>query len=224
MVDLKSVIAENLYELRCAAGLTQLSFAEKLNYSDKAVSKWERAESVPDIYTLKMIADMYGVTVDYLLTRDHPVDKRPDKVGKRSRRIRVNVSLISVVGVWLVATLYFAMQLMLFNHVVLPAWMAFIYAIPVSSIVAIVFNSIWGRRKFNFIYISTLVIFSFSIISATISAVSSSFSSRSSLTNERIIDVIIPERVVKLRKIIMTKAVRYFENELLNIFHSKRFI
>lgn len=157
MVDLKSIIAENLYELRCASGLTQLGFAEKLNYSDKAVSKWERAESVPDIYTLKKIADMYGVTVDYLLTKDHPIEARPEKIAKRSRRVRISVSLISIVGIWLVATLYFAMHVMLFEGATLPAWMAFIYAIPVSSIVAIVFNSLWGRRRLNCIYISLLV-------------------------------------------------------------------
>ena len=67
MEELKTVIAKNISELRRSAMMTQLDLAERLNYSDKAVSKWERAESVPDISVLKAIADIFGVSVDYLL-------------------------------------------------------------------------------------------------------------------------------------------------------------
>ena len=71
MEDLKSIIAENITALRKGSSMTQIELAEKLNYSDKAISKWERGESVPDITVLKTIADMFGVTVDYLLVREH---------------------------------------------------------------------------------------------------------------------------------------------------------
>ena len=71
MEELKLIIAKNIAELRKKNGMTQAEFAEKLNYSDKAISKWERGESVPDIATLKQIAEMFGVTIDYLLEEDH---------------------------------------------------------------------------------------------------------------------------------------------------------
>ena len=74
MDELKSVVAENLKALRTTAGLTQGELAERLNYSDKAVSKWERGESLPDVQVLKQLADMYGVGVDYLLSSDHKTD------------------------------------------------------------------------------------------------------------------------------------------------------
>ena len=67
MEDLKAIIADNINQLRRDAGLTQLELAERLNYSDKAISKWERGESIPDIVTLKAVADEFGVSVDYLL-------------------------------------------------------------------------------------------------------------------------------------------------------------
>ena len=67
MTDLRSVIAKNICELRIASGMTQLALAEMLNYSDKAISKWERGESVPDVFMLKRIADIFEVSVDYLL-------------------------------------------------------------------------------------------------------------------------------------------------------------
>lgn len=70
MDELKSIVAENLKALRTSAGLTQGELANRLNYSDKAVSKWERGESLPDVQVLKQLADMYGVGVDYLLSSD----------------------------------------------------------------------------------------------------------------------------------------------------------
>ena len=67
MNDLKVIISKNLIMLRKGKKLTQIEFANELNYSDKAISKWERAESIPDIVVLKQISDVFGVSVDYLL-------------------------------------------------------------------------------------------------------------------------------------------------------------
>ena len=70
MDDLRRVLAENISELRKSNNLTQAEFAERLNYSDKAVSKWERGDSLPDVIVLKTIADMYGVGLDDMLRED----------------------------------------------------------------------------------------------------------------------------------------------------------
>lgn len=81
MDDLRRVLAENISELRKSNNLTQAEFAERLNYSDKAVSKWERGDSLPDVIVLKTIADMYGVGLDDMLREDgvrHVVS--PDEV------------------------------------------------------------------------------------------------------------------------------------------------
>ena len=61
MEELREIIAKNISDLRKKSGLTQIELAEKLNYSDKAVSKWERGDSVPDVGVLKQIADLFGV-------------------------------------------------------------------------------------------------------------------------------------------------------------------
>ena len=66
----KLTIAKNLTDLRKISGLTQAQLAEKLGYTDKAISKWEHAETLPDVITLATIADFYGVTLDYLTTTD----------------------------------------------------------------------------------------------------------------------------------------------------------
>ena len=89
MEDLKKIIGNNITALRTSAKLTQSELADKLNYSDKSVSKWERGESAPDIFILKQIADIFGVMVDYLLLEEHCDDSLVTKkmLTKRSRYI-----------------------------------------------------------------------------------------------------------------------------------------
>jgi len=154
--ELNSVIAANICELRKSAGMTQGELAEILSYSDKAISKWERGESVPDIAVLKQIADTFSVTVDYLLTSEHQEFKTEKKeVTKRKKLNRFLISLISIVLVWLVAIfVYMNIDLFAKNDY---NWLAFMYAIPTSAVVALVFNSIWGKPKLNFLIISILL-------------------------------------------------------------------
>ena len=159
LTELKAIIAENIAILRKSKGLTQGELAEKLNYSDKAVSKWERGESVPDIVVLKAIADLFGVTVDYLLTRDHTVYKKERKeIKKRKKSNRLFITLLSVVGVWLAAVIVF-LNFDSFLSDLSGKWLTFIYAVPVSAIVAVIFNLIWGKRIFNII-LSSLICWS----------------------------------------------------------------
>ena len=157
MEDLKMIIAGNIGHLRRAAGMTQLEMAEKLNYSDKAVSKWERGESVPDIVTLKTLADMFSVSVDYLLRADHPVESDVKReYTKRQRRNHILITLMSCALVWFVGIYVHAVV-----GVALPheghSWLIYAYAVPVTLIVFLVFNSIWGNRRRNFLIISALV-------------------------------------------------------------------
>ena len=79
MEQLRAIIAANVSRLRLERGLTQQELANQLNYSDKAVSKWERGESAPDISVLARIAAIFGVTVDYLIT-DHRAGRNAEPV------------------------------------------------------------------------------------------------------------------------------------------------
>lgn len=154
MEDLKSIIAKNITELRLKNGYTQIQLASILNYSDKAVSKWERAESIPDITVLKEIADLFNVTVDYLLTLEHKEEQTIQVPSKRTSRSVI--ILLSLMLVWLIATLIFV-SLNLLHIKNFNTWLIFIYAIPTSSIVWLVLNSIWKNRKFNYVIISILM-------------------------------------------------------------------
>lgn len=155
--DLKPVIAKNIAELRRANDTTQAELAEKLNYSDKAVSKWERGESVPDVMVLSEIADIFGVTVDYLLTEDHA---HAEEIAESDMKIltknRVIITVMSLFLVLLVSTFAFVIMNMAMG---LRFWhfISYLYALPVCAIMLIVFNSVWFNTRFNFIYISLLM-------------------------------------------------------------------
>lgn len=157
MEELKMIIAGNIGKLRREIGLTQLELAERLNYSDKAVSKWERGESIPDVGTLKNIADLFSVTVDYLLRADHPLEIAAKReYTKTQKRNRFLISAISCVLVWLIATFIYT-NVDLATHGSYRLWLVFVYAVPVTLIVTLIFNSIWGNSRHNFTIISLLV-------------------------------------------------------------------
>ena len=164
--DIKSNIAKNISELRQTKSMTQLELAEQLNYSDKAVSKWERGDSVPDVTVLKRIADLFGVTLDYLVTAEH--EKKPIVVNKLEKtrifKNRVFITCISILLVWLVATAGYSIADTVFRNTGVlfttcfsPHFLTFVYAVPISMIVWLVFNSIWFNHRFNFVIISILM-------------------------------------------------------------------
>ncbi len=157
MEDLKLVIARNIAALRQASRMTQLELAEKLNYSDKAISKWERGESIPDVLVLKTIADLFGVSLDYLLEEDHEHKPMPtqESPGYLHRNRKVTTTL-SVLLVWFVATVcYVVMDLAISASVF--KWIPFAWAVPVSMIVWLVFNSIWFNPRWNYLIISLMM-------------------------------------------------------------------
>ncbi len=156
MDELKDIIAGNLVAYRKNAGYTQQEIADKLNYSDKAVSKWERGEGVPDVSVLKELADIYGVTVnDFLIV--HLEESKQPKAKTRTRRAKHwLVSLMSFGLVWFIATI--AMAIGYIIDPTLPmAEYCYIVALPVSMIVAVVFSCIWGKLWMKAVSVSALV-------------------------------------------------------------------
>ncbi len=161
MEDFKQTVADNISKLRKYHGFTQIELAEKLNYSDKAVSKWERAEALPDVEVLTEIAKLFDVSLDYLVSK-HDDTELPaiDEQIKKEKKNKIIITLLSVTTVWVVATfLFVALKIFLSGHF----WTVFVWAVPPSVIILIVFNGIWGKRKYIFVLTSILV---WSIIAA----------------------------------------------------------
>ncbi len=176
MDDIKSNIAKNIADLRLSRGMTQFELAQKLSYSDKAVSKWERGESIPDVTVLVAIASLFGVTLDYLVSCGHSENDKNDendengaealsdansKNGKidrdeKKKRDRIIITEISMLLVWFIATAVFlvlSLALPMFGA----RWLSFVYAVPMSTVVWLVFNSVWFDRHLNYFIVSLLI-------------------------------------------------------------------
>lgn len=154
--NLKSVIAKNITYFRKQMGWTQLELAERLSYSDKSVSKWERAEGLPDIVVLTTLAELFGVTVNDLLSEEEPVTAPVQESKSISTQTRITVLLLSMGLAFFVAAFCFFVC-----KVVSPdmsnAWYTFIAALPVCAIIAIVFSSLWWNWLVRCASISVLV-------------------------------------------------------------------
>lgn len=153
MADIKLITAENIGRLRSAAGMTQAELAQILNYSDKAISKWERGESLPDVAVLKQISDLFGVTLDYLVSEHKTVELTPPPQYKWMSRNHLIITALSVLCVWFIATVVFVSG----NAANVNMWLSFVAAVPVTLIVLLVLNSIWGKAHLNLIIISCLI-------------------------------------------------------------------
>jgi transcriptional regulator with XRE-family HTH domain len=156
MTDVKSNVAKNITELRILNHMTQMELAEKLNYSDKTISKWERAESSPDITVLVEMADLFGVTLDYLVRSENVEEAVCEKKTKEATFNRRAVSYIAEGGAWIVAIFAFIVTTLVTNEMTFQ-WLYFVYALPIVMIVKLIFNSIWFNPRHNYLIISALV-------------------------------------------------------------------
>lgn len=163
---LKLMIGKNIASCRKAAGLTQAGLGEMLNYSDKAVSKWERGESIPDVLTLVQLAEQFQVTVNDLLVDPDALPGNPTTLEKAmtqvsekalKRKPNKNVILgLSSTLVWFVALLLFVV-FSPFQALAAYSWLSFLYAIPANAIVLLSLRSAWHDFRWNQALISVIV-------------------------------------------------------------------
>jgi len=173
--NLNSIVAANIAALRKEKKLTQLELAEKLNYSDKAVSKWERGESLPSIDVLCELSALFEVSLDYITGRSdqriageienkisHKKREAPDvsaassssKKQKKKADYKLVVPFLSVSGLWFIMiTLFVCFSV--FLHKAL--WSLFYWALPGSALLLLIFNCIWGKKKYIFYLVSFIV-------------------------------------------------------------------
>lgn len=150
MKNIREIVANNIVTLRKQNGYTQIELSEKINYSDKAISRWEKGEVLPDIETLDNLANIFDVPLSFML-EEHQ-DAKP--VSNSQLTNKLAVALVSISVVWLVATIVFVYLKMFyqFNY-----WQVFIWAVPASVIIGLYFCRKWGNRLAKTILTSLLV-------------------------------------------------------------------
>ena len=144
--ELKLITASNIINLRTQAGMTQAELGSKLNYSDKTISKWERAEAIPDAFVLKQMGELFGVSVDNLLSSHDEWKPIPTEEPETEQVSYSNgrIIAIAVIGVWTLAlTAFVALWL-----VGLIVWQVFVVALPISILVYMVLICVFHRKRY----------------------------------------------------------------------------
>jgi len=154
-MELRQIIGSNIANLRKREKLTQLELATKLNYSDKAVSKWEHGDALPSVEDLISICNFFHISLDQLIDENLEIENNTRAknaiVDKTNKTV---ITSLSVLLVWLISTCLFVGLAIILG---IYYWQFFLYALPISAIVLLVFNSIWGKKSNNFPIISVLI-------------------------------------------------------------------
>ncbi len=159
--EINEIISANLVKLRKKNRLTQAELAEKIHYSDKSISKWEKGESCPSISVALEIAKFYGLTLNDLVDPELKTEEIAVPQKKPQNYSYLVITLLACSVVWLVATIAFIYGTLISTGS--NPWLSFIYAIPVTCIVLIIFNSLWGNRRLNYLIIS---VFTWTLLTA----------------------------------------------------------
>ena len=154
LINQQEQLAKNLAYYRKARGLTQLELAEKFNYSDKSVSKWERGEGFPDVFVLKSLADFYGINVDDFFQSEH----KAVKISQNKKRKQTYLKLLSIGLGWLVTVIaFFLLNTLMGDRFAFKPWLTFIYGTLVTGIILVVWEFIYHNRFLRMIAASIII-------------------------------------------------------------------
>ena len=150
MEDVRKNIVNNLVLLRKANKMTQQELAKALNYSDKAISRWEVGDSLPDISVLLRVCEIYGVEFDWLIRRH----EEAPKAGKKKNEglgPRIAIVLLLATFCFAVATIVFVYNRVIHEDTV---WLAYIWAVPASLSFSVFFSRRWWSGIVTLILVS----------------------------------------------------------------------
>lgn len=148
--DIKQIVAKNLANLRKNKKITQTELAEQFGYSDKAISKWENGDTLPDIQTLYQLCEFYNVTLDFLVS-EQSFDEKIKYINHLNKRVIINNSLIELLYcsfVWILAVIIYVY---LYTFSEINYWQIFMWAIPATAIVMLLFTKVWKQKLYTFI-------------------------------------------------------------------------
>ncbi|NCA95355.1 MAG: XRE family transcriptional regulator [Methanomicrobia archaeon] len=158
MNKLRHIIANNLVYLRRKNNLTQQELATKINYSDNAISRWERGEVIPTIETIEIVADFYGVTPNNIIDESFASHDQIVATDIVFKRLFIALFSISIVwGIAIVSYIYVDMFKETLGANAAHAWLIFVASVPVSCLLGYYFNRLWGTKLINLIIWSVFV-------------------------------------------------------------------
>lgn len=143
--ELKLICAGNIITLRTGSGMTQAELGARINYSDKTISKWERGEAMPDAFVLTQLAEIFGVTVDHILS-GHDEVEAPAGLPVEDNEPRVRVDVIMAIAVLSVMTSALTAFVILWLLGTIE-WRIFLVGVSLSLLCMLVLNCVFYKGK-----------------------------------------------------------------------------
>ena len=135
MENVKAIVSHNLLRLRKENNLTQAELAKKISYSDKAISRWESGEVVPDLETIYALSEVFNVPVSQI-TETHTEEREEEKL-KSGIGQKVLSQIFLCCEIWFILTaLYVYLKLSYQTNV----WQLFVWSVPACMMVLWLFN------------------------------------------------------------------------------------
>ena len=158
--ELRLITASNIIKLRTGAGMTQAGLGQRLNYSDKSISKWERGEAIPDAFVLTQMAELFGVTVDYLLS-SHDAWEKPKAEDEEEPP---SYSVDTIIALALVSVMTVALTVFVTLWIIgIVEWRIFLIGISVTLLTYMVLDCVFkGARRL--LYILSAFVFSLIVL------------------------------------------------------------
>ncbi|MBE7082846.1 MAG: helix-turn-helix transcriptional regulator [Clostridiales bacterium] len=143
MKNIREIVSSNLVSLRKQNKLTQLELSEKINYSDKAISRWEKGEVLPDLEILQQLSLIYDVPLGYLIEEHAP--EQVTKTAASKFNIRIAIMFFSIMIVWMSSVICYAY---LSNYLGINYWQIFLWAVPSSALILDICVRVWFNKKY----------------------------------------------------------------------------
>ena len=150
MENIKEIIRKNIITLRKKQGLTQIDLAKQINFSDKAVSRWEKGEVVPDIETLQSLSNVFEVPLSYMI-EEHNYEKEEKHLPNKNELLLHFTSLCSI---WILIIVAFVYLKLIYNYTF---WQLFVWGVPATLVCTLIANKKWGNNILKTILQSTLL-------------------------------------------------------------------
>ena len=140
MESLKEIVSKNIINLRKANNLTQLELAKKINYSDKAISRWEKGEVLPDVEIIQTLSIVFNVPMSAIL--ENQDDNKKIKLTKPTKQDILSQIFI-ICEIWTIISVIYA-YLNISKGMNL--WQLFTWGVPATALILFVLSN---KRKNN---------------------------------------------------------------------------
>lgn len=155
--SIRLIIAKNISGLRKREHMTQAELAEKLYYSDKAVSKWERAESLPDAEMLYQIAQIFQVEIQYLFTEHEDLGFTIEEQNRLKKKEAGYRCLFIISVVIILFTMFLTILIGTMDYLGASNSSIFLFFLPLIPTVLLIVNLIMGRKRLNLVFVSLII-------------------------------------------------------------------